>query len=119
MTGPHIATSAPHTGGDTPHGAHAEGTQEHHLLTDSTCLWVWLGLCILTAITVGVAQIDLRTGLMHVLVAMIVATAKAALVILWFMHMKYESKAIRLMVFMAFLILAICISFTFFDVAYR
>jgi cytochrome c oxidase subunit 4 len=35
------------------------------------------------------------------------------------MHLKYESNLIRIMVFIAFLILAIFIGFTFFDVAYR
>ncbi len=97
--------------------SNARAEPAEHLLSVKTCLLVWVGLLILTAVTVGVAEVNL--GFFHVLVAMIVATAKAGLVILWFMHLKYENAAIKAMVFVAFLILAICISFTFFDVAYR
>lgn len=88
-----------------------------HGLSTRLCIIVWAALMCLTAITVAVSEFDL--GAFHILVAMIVATIKAGLVILWFMHIKYEGAAIRFMVFIAFLILAIAISFTFFDVAYR
>ncbi len=93
----------------TEHGGHA--------LSIRVCLLVWAGLLLLTAVTVGVAEVNL--GFLHVLVAMMVATAKAALVVVWFMHVKYESLAIRAMLFTALLILAIFLSFVFFDVAYR
>lgn len=94
-----------------------EHHNQHHGLSTKVCIKVWLALMILTAITVGVAEVDL--GLFHVLVAMLVATIKAGIVILWFMHIKYEGAFIRLMVFIAFFILSIFLSFTFFDVAYR
>ena len=97
------------------HNMQIEG--EEHPLPVRTCVWVWLGLMVLTAITVGVAEVDF--GFMHVLVAMIVASVKAALVVFWFMHLKSEGTAIKTMVLVAFVILAIFISFTFFDVAYR
>ena len=90
---------------------------EEHPLSVRTCLWVWLGLMVLTAVTVGAAEVDF--GFLHVLVAMIVASLKAALVVFWFMHLKSEGSAIKGMVLAAFIILAIFISFTFFDVAYR
>ncbi len=93
------------------------GHKGPHILPTRTCIWVWAGLMVLTAITVGVSEVDL--GFLHVLVAMIVATVKAGLVVFWFMHIKYEGAAIRWMLFFAFLVLAIFISFTFFDVAYR
>lgn len=93
------------------------GRKGPHILPVRACIWVWAGLMALTAVTVGIAGVDL--GFPHVLAAMIVATAKAGLVVFWFMHIKYEGAAIRWMLFSAFLILAIFISFTFFDVAYR
>ena len=80
---------------------------------------VWLGLLVLTAVTVGVAGMQFEFGFMHVLTAMTVATAKAVLVVLWFMHIRYEGTAIKLMLLTAFAILAIFIGFTFFDTAYR
>jgi cytochrome c oxidase subunit 4 len=89
----------------------------HHAVSVRTNLLVWAALMVLTAITVGVTSFDF--GFLNVVVALTVATTKAGLVILWFMHLRYEGRVIRLMVFTAFVILAIAIGFTFFDVAYR
>ncbi len=99
--------------------SHAEPSlhAETHSLSVRTCLVVWAGLMLLTGITVGVSFVDF--GFLHVFVALVVATVKAALVILWFMHIRYEGAALRTMVFVAFFMLAVCIGFTFFDVAYR
>lgn len=89
----------------------------HHAVPVRTNLLVWAALMVLTTITVGVTSFDF--GFLNVVVALTVATTKAGLVILWFMHLRYEGRVIRLMVFTAFVILAIAIGFTFFDVAYR
>ncbi|EGY27156.1 caa(3)-type oxidase, subunit IV family protein [Desulfovibrio sp. A2] len=89
----------------------------HHAVPLRINLLVWAALMALTAITVGVTSFDF--GFLNVVVALTVATTKAGLVILWFMHLRYEGRVIRLMVFTAFVILAIAIGFTFFDVAYR
>ncbi len=78
---------------------------------------IWLGLMVLTAITVGVTWFDF--GFLNVLVAMSVATTKAALVVFFFMHLKYEHRLLGAFVLIVFVILAIFIGFTFFDVAYR
>jgi len=48
-----------------------------------------------------------------------VASLKAALVIFFFMHLKYENWIIKGMVLTAFIILAIAIGLTFADVGYR
>ncbi|WP_353118178.1 cytochrome C oxidase subunit IV family protein [Nitratidesulfovibrio sp.] len=90
---------------------------EHHAVPVRINMLVWAALMLLTATTVGVTAYDF--GFLNVVVALTVATTKAGLVILWFMHLRYEGAVIRLMVFTAFVILAIAIGFTFFDVAYR
>lgn len=92
-------------------------TRQHHGPGYATFLVVWGALLALTAITVGVAEIDF--GFLTKLVALTVATSKALLVVLFFMHLKYENLILKTMVFTAFLILAIFIGFTFFDTAYR
>lgn len=57
-------------------------------------------LLLLTVITVAAAQVDwgamLGVGgmLINVLIALFIATVKAGLVLLYFMHMKHESKLI-------------------------
>lgn len=88
-----------------------------HIVSYKTFIFVWLSLLVLTIITVLVAQIDL--GYFNVVVALLVATSKASLVIFYFMHLKYENNFFKFIVFMTFFILAIFIGFTFFDVAYR
>jgi cytochrome c oxidase subunit 4 len=48
----------------------------------------FIALIILTAITVGITRFDF--GNMNLVVAMIVASIKASIVALFFMHLKYE-----------------------------
>jgi cytochrome c oxidase subunit 4 len=72
---------------------------------------------VLTTATVVITRIDL--GSFKVVGALSIACVKAGLVIAFFMHMKYESRLLRILLFVALLTLAIFIGFTFFDVLYR
>ncbi|UOD34547.1 cytochrome C oxidase subunit IV family protein [Deferribacteraceae bacterium V6Fe1] len=92
-------------------------TESKHIVSYKTFIIVWALLLFLTAVTVWVAQINL--GFLNVVAALAVATTKACIVILFFMHLKYENKLFKISVFMTFLVLALFIGFTFFDVAYR
>lgn len=78
---------------------------------------VWLSLLVLTALTVLVTRIDL--GGYRVAGALAIACLKAGLVIAFFMHMKYEGRLLRGLLFVALVTLAVFIGFTFFDVLYR
>ena len=78
---------------------------------------VWLVLLFFTALTVWVSRQDLGIG--HVWGSLAIAAAKAGLVIAFFMHMRYEGRLLRGLLFVALLTLAIFIGFTFFDVLYR
>jgi len=78
---------------------------------------IWAVLLVMTGVTVYAAQVDL--GFLNVVVALSIATVKASLVTLFFMHLKYENLTFKIMVLVAFAILAIFIGFTFFDTAYR
>ncbi len=100
-----------HTGG----GAHVEDAP--HALSYGFNLRIWGFLMLFTAITVAAAQFDF--GFLNVVVAMTIATTKAGLVILYFMHLRYEKPLFKIIVFVAFFMLAIAIGFTFFDLAYR
>jgi cytochrome c oxidase subunit IV len=64
------------------------GHSQHHISPVRLYLVVWIGLMILTAITVGVYKFDF--GALNVVIAMAVATVKASLVVLFFMHLKYD-----------------------------
>lgn len=90
---------------------------EHHGPGYGLFTAIWGVLMVLTCVTVWVAGIDL--GFLNVVVAMTVASSKALLVVFFFMHLKYENMTLKLMVLLAFVILAIFIGLTFFDTAYR
>ena len=49
---------------------------------------IWLLLMFLTVVTVGVAQFDF--GSLNIPIAMLIASIKAGVVALQFMHLKYE-----------------------------
>jgi cytochrome c oxidase subunit 4 len=54
-------------------------------------LWVWFGLIILTLTTTGVAFVDLGAE-WNSIAALIIASAKTTLVVLYFMHLRYSGK---------------------------
>ena len=68
---------------------HGSGETEH-LLPYSLYLKVWLALLILTGLTVWVSTINVYRW--HVFTAMLIATVKVSLVLLYFMHLKFDSK---------------------------
>ncbi len=88
-----------------------------HIMPFALLAKIWLILLTLTGVTVGIAAFDF--GYLNVLAAMTVASAKALLVILFFMHLKYENRTLGAFLLLVFVLLAIFIGFTFFDVAWR
>jgi cytochrome c oxidase subunit 4 len=68
-------------------GGHVEHA-EHHL-PKNLYFVIFGALMVLTAMTVGLAFVNL--GQMNVVVALAVAVVKASLVVMFFMHLKYES----------------------------
>ena len=89
---------------------------EHHPATGVYYL-VFGALLVLLAVTVGVAQIDL--GPVNFLTAALVATTKALLIMLFFMHVRYSPPLIWLVAFAGFAWLAILFAFTLADYATR
>ncbi len=91
--------------------------EDTHITGYKNYLLVWLWLMILTVLTVAVARIDL--GSINFLAAMFIASFKALLVITIFMHLLYEQRLFKIMVFFSVVTLAIFIGLTFFDVPFR
>ncbi len=91
--------------------------QSPHIISYTKLTAVWLVLLALTGLTIWVSRLDL--GVNRVWGALAIASLKSGLVIAFFMHMKYEGKLLRWLLFVALLTLAIFIGFTFFDVLYR
>ena len=93
------------------------GHNEHHIMSVKTATLVLAMLLFLTFVTVYVTRFDF--GFFNIVVALTIATTKSLFVIMFFMHLKYESHMLKFFVFLCFLILAIFIGMTFFDVAFR
>ena len=91
--------------------------EQHHIISYRKLAGVWLALLALTALTVWVAHLNLAVG--HVWGSLAIACLKSGLVIAFFMHMNYEGRLLRWLLFMTLLTLAIFIGLTFFDVFYR
>jgi cytochrome c oxidase subunit 4 len=69
---------------------HSEENVLEHVVGVPTYVGVFLALMILTATTTAVAFVDL--GPMNVVIMLVIAFAKATLVLLWFMHLKFSSR---------------------------
>jgi cytochrome c oxidase subunit 4 len=93
------------------------GKTEQHIISYGKLTAVWLGLLCLTALTVWVSRHEIGIG--HVWGSLAIAAVKSGLVIAFFMHMRYEGRLLRWLLFLALATLAIFIGFTFCDVLYR
>jgi cytochrome c oxidase subunit 4 len=79
---------------------------------------VWVILLIMTALTVLAASLNLRS--IAVIVCLAIAAFKSTLVLLYFMHLRYEDRQlIKLLMPIAITTLAIFIGLTFSDVIFR
>jgi cytochrome c oxidase subunit IV len=74
-------------------------------------------LLILTAITVGASYIQF--GSMNVVIALTIATIKATLVALFFMHLRHDKPVNAVIACAGFLFLGLFLLFTFLDVDTR
>ncbi len=90
---------------------------EEHLIPYKTFIFVWLGLIMLTFITVGASTYF--PGAIGIATAVIVTPLKAFLVLEIFMHLRYESKVFRYMFIAAILIMAVFMGLTLVDYIYR
>ena len=73
-----------------------EEAHEHHIVSPMVYLIIFGALLVGTAITIIASYIDL--GPWNPVIAIAIACAKATLVVLFFMHIKYSSKLMKLTV---------------------
>lgn len=89
----------------------------HKALSYRFLLMVLAALFALTAVTVWVSTINLHA--LNVWLALAIATTKASLVLLFFMHLKYENMVLKVSFLATIGFLATIIGFIFLDVAFR
>lgn len=78
---------------------------------------VWLALLAFTAATVAVAGINF--GGITLLIAIIIAAAKASLVLNIFMHIRFDDVVFKIFITIAVMTLTAVFIFTFSDIIFR
>jgi len=88
-----------------------------HIVPKSLLLKVFGALILLTIITVGVAYVPL--GPLTVPVAIGIAVVKASLVVLFFMHLKYDNPVNALTFTIGTIFVVVFVTITLLDTAFR
>lgn len=94
-----------------------EEKERQHSVATRTFVFVWIALLCLTGLTIKAAQMQMGEWSMVANIA--IASTKASLVLWFFMHLKYEKRLFKLLIFVPLLTISIIIGLTFFDIWYR
>lgn len=98
---------------DSGHGQAAE----HHEHPQVPYFLIFGALAVMTVVTIGASYVDIgKSG--NVILAMFLASIKASLVMMFFMHLKYEKKTLVLIALAPFALAAILAVALFPDVVY-
>ena len=90
---------------------------KHHIIPLSTYMIVFSLLIIMTIVTVFSAQYDF--GSFNIILALLIASFKSSLVLLFFMHLYYDNKVNLALILGSVLFLALFIGLTMIDVTRR
>ena len=99
-------SSSPHDSAD--HGSHLS-----HVMSPQMLLGVFGWLLLLTALTVGLAQVPL--GAWEIWISLGIATVKAGLVALYFMHLRYDAPLNGAIFVFSLVFVALFLGFTLMD----
>ena len=116
----HTDTHA-HGHGEHGHGEHGHGEHGHgahvHVLPLKVLFGTWGTLMVLTVLTVAVAKLPIFDfgASPNLLIAMVIATVKATLVCLYFMHLRYDKMFHSVVFISAILLAALFVSFALMD----
>lgn len=88
-----------------------------HIVPPKVYVGIFSSLMVLTAATVGAAFVSL--GQFNIVIALAIATLKATLVVLYFMHVRYSPKRTQLVIICAMFWLAIMLALTMSDYSTR
>lgn len=126
MSTPHAAAS--HFDEMDPHGFGSHTKHAHHVVSGITLQSVLAILLLLTAATVGAAQLEvwiMKTFAIelprwvNVVVAMSIATVKATLVMMYFMLLRYSNPVNTVVMLFCFLAFGLFLFFTILDLGTR
>jgi cytochrome c oxidase subunit 4 len=89
----------------------------HHIVSPKVYVSIFAALMVCTFLTVEAAKVDLNQYFpgLNIIVALGIATFKASLVILFFMHVKYSPKRTQLVIICSVFWLAVMLFMTMSD----
>ncbi|TLX77478.1 cytochrome-c oxidase [Labilibacter sediminis] len=94
-----------------------EDHSKSHIVPYKTYLLILAGLIVLTLLSVAITHIEF--GELSVFAAILLASVKSSLVLVYFMHLKFDNKVLQIFVTAIFILVALVIFITFLDYNYR
>ncbi|MFC2090726.1 cytochrome C oxidase subunit IV family protein [Bacteroidota bacterium] len=91
--------------------------EEHHIIPYKTHLMVLGVLIVFTLLSVAITQIELSRW--ATIAALLIASAKSTIVLLIFMHLKYDQKVFKRMVILIIALVFVVIFITMLDYIFR
>jgi cytochrome c oxidase subunit IV len=88
---------------------------EHHVVSYKFLFGIWLGLIILTAMTVMISVMGTNLVAFSVVTAMVIASAKVTVVANYFMHLKYDNKVLTILMAITIFLFAVFVGLTAID----
>ena len=90
-----------------------QGSEFTHVIPSKIYVGIWATLMILTATTVLASFIEL--GFFNIVLALVIATIKGTLVVLFFMHLRYSTKLTMVVVVTSIFFMGILFALTMTD----
>lgn len=91
--------------------------EKHHIVPYRLYAIILLLLLVLTFLSIAITNIEL--GAFTVAGALLLASIKSSLVLIYFMHLKFDKAYIQIMVGLVFLLFIAIVLVTFFDYYFR
>ncbi len=89
--------------------------ETHHIISYKENFGTWIGLMLLTVLTVAVSVVNASLVTLTVITALVIATTKAVLVAYYYMHLKFDHKLYRIMLLIITLLFSSFMLLTVFD----
>ena len=102
-----------HTYANDPKNVTNPEHAQHHIVTPLQYSFVFITLLVFTAITVFAAYLDLHWA--NPVIALAIASFKAVIVILFFMHAAYQSRLIKMTIGAGFFMFLVLVTMTMSD----
>ena len=96
----------------------SEHHEQHHELSYKEPILVFLGLVVLTILTVGLAGLNV-SATVSLLIAFTIASVKSTFVVRYFMHLKYEDRLFTIFLGCALGTFAVVFILMFSDYSFR